>query len=697
MSIHNKRLTQLTEQILRESLQDGILPSSKEFVWKMNQAMQGQKLSEPRYRFKAYRNSAIIQSSEINESNDKIHDDLSILYDNIIDIHKSLNKYQSSFEVEKMKLDTQISELQNELKEKIMAYNAPGFLGYAFDRFDNLLKVDKEASTDIFVDTKEKEVRLVEEKNTSSRIYPSTSFAFDVIEEIETKREDISGKLKTLIRPEDDIPWQTIIRTKENQTLTAVLQLSFDKNYSINKIIADFLTIKKLLVKIEFSTNGTTWMDIPYYQDFIESKGTAAFQFPTLSMRAIRFVIKKEDSDETTPLSDGFTNSYLYGAKSVELYNKQYPSTGLFQTEPLSIANAPSNYRIDRVKLIVDEVVPTGTTIDYEIAIPSADGVNDWHPIDPVSRINTLNPQELRFSNIKRGESLEMFYPKDRSVVQSEVAGLTTNGVPVYRLSTQRGDKIQQYIQNKAILDGTLKLYTGRNSWEVVSYPSTSTGIPSLEQWSEVKDGMKYRYNLMNNSKNGEVFKNWTDPKKQQYICKAGFFIGSNDMVIKTTPICTDPMSIYVNGENVYQAMPGNTQPVNISLKTGWNEIAILINGQNAVAAAGISMSLGFNPQAISQHTYSSSSPMKYISLFDLRYNTKENDHSVFSTRETKDGLEILTNFALEGLSFDLYYDYTDELALSQEAKMILRAKINRENGENVPSPIIRSYRLEFN
>ena len=40
MTLYEKRLKQLTEQIIKESLVNGILPSSREFIWKMNQALK---------------------------------------------------------------------------------------------------------------------------------------------------------------------------------------------------------------------------------------------------------------------------------------------------------------------------------------------------------------------------------------------------------------------------------------------------------------------------------------------------------------------------------------------------------------------------------------------------------------------------------------------------------------------------------
>ena len=69
-------------------------------------------------------------------------------------------------------------------------------------------------------------------------------------------------------------------------------------------------------------------------------------------------------------------------------------------------------------------------------------------------------------------------------------------------------------------------------------------------------------------------------------------------------------------------------------------------------------------------------------------------DRRVFARRETETGLEILTNFGQPGLEFDLMYDYKDRI--EEQDGIYLRARLERENGVNIPTPIIHQYRLEF-
>ena len=699
MSIRNKRLVELTENILRTELQNGNLPSSKEFIWKLNMALKEQDLNMPSYKFKPYRNTEIASSQKINSANEKIQEDLSILYSNIKDVHQTLNKYYSAFEVEKEKIDKQIEVLENELKEKVISYNKGGYLGYAFDAFDDTSKTSLDASKDVFVDSKNHEVRLVEEKNTSTRIMPSTSISFHLLQEFKEKKETtISGNLSDILKDETDIFWQRMIYLKEDLAIQSFVQITFDKLYDVNRIQTDFMTIKPFYLKIEFTKDGSAWYDLPYYEQKSLCNGTSSFNFPTMEIKAIRVFIEKTESDEQIPETEKFDYSYLFGIKNISFYNKQYPTSGVFQSEKMQLISIPKNYKVDNVRLSVDEYVPTGTSLTYEIAVPRKDNILDWQRIDPMERINPKNPQKISFSNIKKNEALEMFFPTEFSITQSEAEDLRVNGIPFYRLSTITGDKREMLIQKKAIIEGTMRLYSGKNSWEITSFPDENiSGTPSIEDWKKIHDNTSIEYIEMNNTKSGDVMKNYITDKNKKFMCKTGLFRQGEDIIVKTYPVSTDPIALYVNGELLFEGITSTDEYVNIVLQNGWNEIVLFINGVNSTSVNGISTSLGFNPINLAENIYSSSNAMKAIPLFDLRYNTKMNDRTVFSTRETDKGIEILTNFGQPGMKFDFIFNYVDESVLEEEAQILLKVNFDRENGSNVPSPVLNKYRLEFN
>lgn len=692
----------IVDNILKEELQKGNLPSSKEFVWRLNNALYNRKLNMPFYKFKPYKNTEIVESARLNEQNDEIHQDLSILYNNIVDVNNSLAKYENSFEVEKEKIENEIEVQENYLKEMIFKHNDGGYLGYSYETFDDLDKTDLSNSQDVFVDTKSKELKIVEEKNTSTKIIPKTDIQFRIVEQPKKKEEEtITGTPQRLleeVEDEEDKVWQKQISLDNNQALTGYLEVQMDKEYPINKIDMDMINIKNTFVKVTFSKDGQTWFDIPYHEDKKEVDKTFSLSFPTLNMRMIRIVIEKKEADELIPSKENLDYKYLFGMKNIALYNKNYPTYGRFQSEPHEVINGPTNYIVDTVRLSADELVPTNTSIDYEIALKREDNVLDWHFIDPMERINPKYPTSINFSNIKKDETIPLYFPSDLSVVQSEAEDLRRNGIPIYRLTSDHGDKSNMYIEYKKIVDGSMKLFAGRDNWEITSYPSEDVeGTPTIEDWKKVKDRTEINYEEMPRTKSGDLFVNHVDPQSRKYLCRLGFFVSSADTIVKTIPISTDPIAIYLNGDLLFEGETSINDEINLSVRHGWNEIVVLINGKNATSVNGISTSLGFNLYSIADRVYSSSKPLTYIPLFDLQYNTKANDRTVFSSREEEGKkVQILTNFGKPGLKFDLVCDYAEEMLTDEEPEVLLRATFRRDNGDSVPSPVLNKYRLEY-
>ena len=170
MSIQNKRIALLTEQILKRNLQQGILPNSREFVWQLNQALRKSGASEPSFTFQAYRNTAVASSDRLNEDNETIYRDLSILYQNVLFVHQLLNRHHQYFSVEKERLEKEIDILENRIRQYVSNANRTGLLPYVYDTFDSTEKTDLEETSKVFVDTKNNAVHLVEERNSSVRI-----------------------------------------------------------------------------------------------------------------------------------------------------------------------------------------------------------------------------------------------------------------------------------------------------------------------------------------------------------------------------------------------------------------------------------------------------------------------------------------------------------------------------------------------
>lgn len=692
MSIQNKRLKYFTDKILKENLQKGILPDSKEFIWQLNQAFRNLPEDKPSFQYRPLRNTEIANVGKLNADNQKIFDDLYILYKNMTTVHQLLNKEHQQFIVERDKLEKQIDILENKLITFIQNNNRPGLLPYAYDTFDTTDKVNLENTSGIFVDTTNNAAHIVEEKSTSRRIFPETNFNFNILPEgIDKREETITGALSDILKETTDTYWQKQVSIKENTQVTGILKADFNKKHMMNQIDLTVLTIKPFYLEVRYTPDGQNWYHLPYYEKGFTIEKTVSLQFPTIEIRAIEFSFTKSEYDDSIPQEEGYDYQYLFGVEQISFYDKSYPTQGVLESQVLTLQNLPEHYTVDTVQLEVDEWVPTGTDIQYEIALPST--TPDWQPISPINRKHPQQTQTVNFHRLNRNATQEMFFPTEFSVRQSEAEDLLRNGIPLYRLSSIQNDKHVFELPKIQMLEGSTQLFVGKSMFEVVSYPSKNMELPEIEDFQKVQDGKEVEYLPIRSIKSGDVFKNKKDSQQRQYLVRAGIYM-EESKTISAPIISTEPVRLYLNGEELFQGETGFQQTIHYVFRPGWNEIVLLVNGKNATTVNGMSTSLGFNIHLLSNRIYSSSKSLEEISVFDLQYNTKIHDRTVFAKRETEKGLEILTNFGQPGLSFDLFYDYKD--TYEEEKGILLRATFERENGTNVPTPILRNYRLDF-
>ena len=697
MSIQSTRVKILTEELLKHNLQRGILPDSELFIWQLEQALKEAGNNHASFKFKPYRNTEIASSQKYNQDNIRISRDFQTLYQNLSGLISSVNKEYQYFSTEKEKLEKQLDVLENQLKAYIQNSSRPGILPYAYDVFDDTSKVDFSACKDIFVDTKNNQVKLVEEKSTTLRIQPKGKMSFKLYpEKIDRKEDAITGQLIDALKNEIDSVWQKQIRLKQNQSLQAVVELSFTQAHLLNQIVCSFLTIKPFQFHVSYSPNGSEWYELPNYIGSFEAQKSVTLDFPSVPVQYLRFEMTKAEADESKAEGDLFDYRYLFGFESLAFYNKQYPREGLFQSTPLDLLNEPDNYAVDSVSLHVDEWLPTGTTIDYELAL-NYSGLSkeelEWHPIEPMEREHPNAPQVINLLRMSKATGELLYFPSDYSAQQSEAEDLLANGIPLYRLSYSSNGQDKFALPPRKIREGTTRLYVGENAWEITSFPSSQTvGIPEISDFQGVFDNTKIEYSALATGRSSDVLKNKTDGTKRKYIARLGLYLDEGK-TITTTPISTDAFSLFLNGENIYKAEAGDSRETYLVFQSGWNELVVLVNGENATSVNGITLSLGFNPSSLTRTIFAKSIPLKEVSVFDLQYNTKQNDRTVFAKRETEDGWEILTNFWSPGLSFTFYYDYKAE-DLPAHDQFILRATLSREEGSSVPTPIIRSYKL---
>lgn len=691
MSIQNKRIGYLTDIILQRNLQDGLLPDSKEFVWQLNMALQDLNNDKSSFSFKPYRNTQVLTSNKLNEDNNQIYEDLFVLYDNNKHINNLLNREYQYFLTKKKKIEKELDIEENRLRQYVQNNGRAGFLPYAYDTFDTTDKVNLEETSQVFIDTNNNGAHIVEEKNTSRRIYPAADLTFRLLpDKLDLKELNIEGGIENILKDTEDTVWQKQILLKENLEITGTLEVNFDRTHLLNYIQIRLLTVKPVPLIVYFTPDNETWYNLPYHEEPIAVEKEIALDFPEMDVKALRFVMTKPEYDEALPEPENYNYQYLFGFEKIAFYNKSYPTEGTLTSKELTLQNRPDNYVVDTVQLYTDDWVPTETDIEYEVALPGE--VLDWQPISPMNQKHPRFPQKVFFHNLRRNVQNELYFPEELSIRQSEAEDLLKNGIPLYKLTYDFGNQQQFYLPSTQILEGSLRLYVGKDTAEVISYPADNTPL-SVNDFLQVQEGKNHYYEPLENIDSGDLFVNKRDNEHRKYLVRVGLFL-EEPRDITAVPVSTEEMIVHLNGNEVYAGTTSSNALVHYNFKGGWNELVVLIDGQNATTVNGMTTSLGFNFYALTEDVYSSSQPLKEVDVFDLQNNTKLHDRTVFARRPVEHGIEILTNFAQPGLRFDLFYDYKEDF--KEETGLFLRARLSRENGDNVPTPIIRQYRLEF-
>lgn len=686
MSIQNKRLERATERILKEELQKGNLPTSKEFAWRMNEYLNEQDLSRPEFVFQAVKNGTLAYASKYNKDFERIYNDLSILYENIREVHEALGKQFSRFEIEKSTIEKEIFQIENSLREKILLYAQGGFLTAVFDVFDTFNQFDKEKSNNVLMDTTRHEVRLVEEMTLSKRIGAPSKTTFSLLGSFQKKETKLNGTIEDIHNVFADKTWQTLIQTKDRLSITGQLLLTYNDSIDMNQLNLSLMTIRPVVISIEYTGDGINWSKIPYNEADITTASGIDLKFPMIQVKKMRIHIKKAEFDEQVPDDEGYDYRYLFGIKNLEMRNLRFPEEGVFLTTPLKV-DGPENYRINKVALDVDEVIPTGTDIFYEVALNNAE--LDWRGISPLKRENPAFPQYIDFQNITRSKPTTMEIGGALALNQYELEELRTNGIQFYRIGT---------IEGRNIIEGSERLFVGRNAWECkyfeYEYEDHDTHVPSLEDWKEPPTEIQFEYEIIDETRKQFLFEGKNGGKTASYYCRSGVFYSGDQSIFSISPSSTDAIALFINGEKVFEGYGGN-QKVNIQFNQGWNEIVVLVYGKNRKTVNGMTVSLDIDMLGLFDHMYVSPTPMTKVELFDLRFNTKMTDRSKYSVRKGEKGYEVILNYAEKDLVFDFYYDY-GITGSDGDKEILLRATFKREGSEEIPSPVLKRYRIQF-
>lgn len=681
INIRQKRFTVAVNQILQEELQKGNLPTSAEFGSRLNKLLRKQDLSAPEYVFKRVRNGEVAESDFYNQVVKKIQKDLMIIYENTIAVHNELSGKFNWFEVEKNRLEYEVKKLETELKEKILLYGKTGYLASIFDTFDDVSKIETEEN--VLIDVKSHEVTLKQQENTSFLIAPAADIGFHIPDNAVStfKRIKVSGKIENALNPNNNETFQEVWLAKSEGPADGYTEITFNDNQVLNRIDLSLFTLKEVLVYIEFTNDELNYFHLPYYPEGKSTGSNISFYFPTTEMKSLRIWIRKKESDKQIVHPEGLNYQYLFGLKQIQFFQLSYPADGQIVTKWLT-PKTEENFSVGKVSLVAEEELPDGTDIEYYIRVEKQEDA--WRQISPVGRESAAAQNIIDFKYVIHASPTTLGIPESTSGQEAEIIELQANGIGFYSLGS---------IEKRNIIPRTERLYIGKDSWNVQTAEEDHgpTHIPNLSDWEKPSSDVVKTVVPIQEGNRGVLLKDQVFLNHTQIYFGMGLYFEGREQVVATIPSSTEPIAIFLNGEKLFEGLPQSQTTVNYKLKQGWNDIAVLVYVQNLGKETTID--LDFDPISVSTHCYASSEHMEKVEVFDLRYNTKNNDWSKYALYEKGGKVYIVVNHSLPGVSYDFYYDYVDEI---EHREIQLKAVLKQFSVGQYTTPVLRRYTLQF-
>lgn len=701
MGIRKIQVTRKIENVITSYLYRGRYPTFQTITHHFGQWLREHTPGVPVFQslkvFKKEKSS----SAKYNQHIQNIHQDLTDAYESTIGQTTQIMNDFNFIEVERGKIIHELASISKKIDEMILLSNNADY--QYFDSyvvsFENAGDVNKEYST-TFVNVVNKEVTLQENMNQSNivKVNPSR-VTFQTLQPA-TKHSALES-IKNAFDDALNTAWWHVVKTKElgaNNIMRAELSILFDTNEDINHIEYVPHHGKPVNINVEYTLNGLTYNPIHQQAETDMVTGIKVWSFQQIQVKGIKFIFEKSDYDER----DGSYYNYYFGAKSINIFKKNYLSKGIFYTNPIAFEKD-----VETLTMATKNDISSGTDLRYEVALYEEGKALEeliWHPI---SSYDETKPKyaKIIYLNVKENQKVE--------TSKAESTGQVINGMRVFRLMKDNGDGIL----SEKILDTQTgetketfhdfqnpKLFRGINQWrrERTYIPFTGM-VPLTNQWDDqyVNRPDMIRSNYF--TKGNELTLRRDHGGFNDNFYRFSICIYSDEprneplslSIVSTLASGTrkrlGTYSVYVNRQRL---APINDE-VTMNFIKGWNEIQILYHWGDMQERKDTSQENLPDTTIVGKFNFFKENRvrgdfeyMSYVDVNTLYHNISPNNRNYFSIHER----QVVLNYLPENVVFQLVYDTNQEV--KQHKEIIVRSHLSRD--ESVPSitPKIYSIRL---
>jgi len=686
MGIKQIQTTRAIEKIVKYYLLEGKYPTMQTITHHFSQWLRDHTPGAPGFKATKIARRQKSDAKQYNNDVNLIYQDISDAYEATIDQTTRIISDFEFAETERNKLWYSLSQISKKIDQLfLVAKNGSGYLDTIIETFTDMSNINK-TDTTAYVDLQRQQVSLKENLRKSSKILMNGATA-----KFKTLTTNIThAALESMTNAFDDnmnTAWWHVVKTEAPGTMRAELEILFPREEEINEISYVAHHVNPVFIQAEYTQDGLTFSPIPGLNNKQKVVDTAVWSFSKMKVRGIKFTYEKKEHDDYS----GGVYQYYFGAKNISVANKNYVAEGVLYTNPIEFNSS----NINIVSIIADHQIPSGTSIDYEIA-----QYESGKPVDqllwfPISSSDETTP---KYSKVVEFQAKKLRYVE---MNKAEPTLEVKNGMQVFRLLQDDGNGVLPH------------------TFEDISKPILLRGI---NQWRRERTYLAFDGSMPLNSAWQDQYENRPQSIRIDYLPIGNTLSlsreggGSTDNFFRfTTCIYSDetkvsPLSLSVlktqaNGPkrriatysvylNQKRLVPSNEE-VTLTLQPGWNEIQILYHfgdtqlrkdlAESEMPAETLLGKFNFAAQA---KVRADREPLRYVDTHTLYYNISPNNRDCFSIYEQ----QVVLNYLPKSCIFQLSYEIHDTSV--QNNRIVLRATLKRN--EDVPhlSPKINKIEL---
>lgn len=711
MSIARRQIREVMDKIIKEELQKGVLPSIEFITRKLNKHFSDKALGQPTMKLRPAKYRQTSSSDDWNDTIEEIYTDLIVLYEESIAQVERIIKDFDYAETEKRKIERKIKELEGKIQELLLLNNnLEGYLFSVYDNFTTQSKVDMD-KTNCWIDYSLGEVtpmfsRIGTIKADLSNKNPQVS----IVSQKDIVSTQTIGDVKSMLNDNLNTFWIARVTSKKEQPISYSVKLNNLSLSEVNRIVINPKVADDVTVELKITSDGYNWIDVGTKR--IQEK--TAWDFDSVDIAHLEFVITRTDYDEVEPLDTGELGFIYYiGIANISIMKVGFENAGTIVSKPLTVLDRQGKeVTVNKISLEVQDEVPQGTSIDYYIALQSQEEINSdiepqWQPIAPSNKSVIGIPKVIDMKLVNSVAPISNISSANAKYYAN------VNGLDYFYLLDQ-----DTLFDRNIIISSqqeTPNLYKGINQWysENYQYELRELRPPKISDWTNLPakitlDSVDRKYFDVTNSIN----LNYPEFTFSRYV--TNLKVEDDIKPLKATIVTPNDMesnelyaTVYVNGSQVFSDRIFSFDSLNLSFLSinststftiplifGWNNIQILFyQGRRGTLNPEQPRRINLQTNLLDHCSKARAiiNPMEIVSEFDLLYNVKEKEDNKFAL--TPDNHLIIGEYLKnQGAKYQFDYKYyLDESA----NKLLFRADLSKENGVVTP-PKLKSYKIKL-